>query len=91
MFQSLGNFEIDEIKVFVDITLSTINNANASSVLSGGHWRQTLYMLHVRKQPIVLCICGPSDECIYVLKVVITYEATLLSHNYQHVLIIYLQ
>ena len=42
MFKSLDNFKIDEIKEFVDVTLSTFNFANVSHGLSGVHWQQTL-------------------------------------------------
>ena len=42
MFKSLEHFEIDEIKAFIDITLSTFNFANMSLGLSGVHWQQTL-------------------------------------------------
>ena len=42
MFKSLNHFEIDEIKVFIDMTLSTFNFANVSNGLSGVHWQQTL-------------------------------------------------
>ena len=42
MFKLLDNFEIDEIKVYVDITLSTFNFADVSQGLSDGHWQQTL-------------------------------------------------
>ena len=42
MFKSLDHFEIDEIKVFVDITLSTFNFAKVSHGLSSVHWLQTL-------------------------------------------------
>ena len=42
MFQSLDHLEIDEIKVYVDIILSTFNIANVLWGLSGIHWQQTL-------------------------------------------------
>ena len=54
MLKSLDHFEMDEIKVFVDITLSTFNFANVSRGLYGVHWQQTLQMDHVRKHPIHL-------------------------------------
>ena len=44
MLKSLMHFEIDKIKVFVDITLSTFNFPNMSHELSGVHWQQSLYM-----------------------------------------------
>ena len=52
MFKLLDNFEIAEIKLFVDITLSTFNFANVSRCLSVVHWQQTLKMDHVGKHPI---------------------------------------
>ena len=52
MFKSLDHFEIDEIKVFVDISLSTLSFANVSHGLSGVHWQQTLQMDNVFKYPI---------------------------------------
>ena len=42
MFKSLDHLEINEIKVFVDITLSTLNFANVPHRLSGVHLQQTL-------------------------------------------------
>ena len=43
MFKLLDHFEMDEIKVSVDITLfSTFNFAIVSHGLSGVHWQQTL-------------------------------------------------
>ena len=42
MFKSLYHFEINEIKLFVDITLSTFNFAKVLHGLSGVHWQQTL-------------------------------------------------
>ena len=42
MFKWVYNFEMDEIKVFVDITLSKFNFAYVSHGLSGVHWQQTL-------------------------------------------------
>ena len=42
MFKSLDSFEMDEIQVFIDITLSTFHFANVSHGLSGVHWQQTL-------------------------------------------------
>ena len=42
MLKSLDHFEMDEIKVFIDITLSTFNFANVSQGLSGVHWQQIL-------------------------------------------------
>ena len=38
----VGLFEIDEIEVYVDNTLSTFNIANVLCGLSGIHWQQTL-------------------------------------------------
>ena len=38
----MDHFEIDEIEVFVDITLSTFNIANVSLGLSGVHCQQTI-------------------------------------------------
>ena len=52
MFYSLGHLEIEEIYVFVDITLSSFNFDNVSGRLSGGHWEQTQWVLHVRQQSI---------------------------------------
>ena len=52
MFKSLEYFEIDEIKVFVDIIPSTFNFANVSHWLSGVHWQQALLVDHIRKHPI---------------------------------------
>ena len=43
-----------EIKVFVDITLSTFNFGNVSHGLSAVHWQQTLLIDHVCKHPIHL-------------------------------------
>ena len=43
-----------EIKIFVDIALSTFNFANVSHGLSCFHWQQTLFIDHVRKHPIHL-------------------------------------
>ena len=48
----MEHFEIDEIEIFVDISLSNFNNAHTQSKLSLGLWQQTLLVLHVRKQPI---------------------------------------
>ena len=42
LFSSLDHFEIDEIEVFVDFTLSSFNIANMSLGLSGVHRQQTL-------------------------------------------------
>ena len=39
--QSSDHFDIDDIKVFVDITPSIFNIANMSHGLSGVHWQQT--------------------------------------------------
>ena len=39
MLKSFNHFEINEIKVFVDITLSTFNFANVSHGLSGIQWQ----------------------------------------------------
>ena len=52
MFNSFDNFEIDEIIIFVDVTLSTFNFSYMSDGISGVHWQQTLYRW-VRKLPIV--------------------------------------
>ena len=54
MFKSLDQFEIYEIKVFVDISLSTFNFANVCLGLSIVHWQQTQQMDHVRKHPIYI-------------------------------------
>ena len=43
-----------QIRVFVDIALSTFNFANVSHGLSGVHWQHTLWIDHVRKHPIHL-------------------------------------
>ena len=40
-WQLLDKFEIDEIEVFVDITLYTFNFANVSRGLSSFHGQQT--------------------------------------------------
>ena len=37
MFQSLDNFEIDDIEVFIDIAISTFTIATVSRGLSGVH------------------------------------------------------
>ena len=50
----MDHFEIDEIKVFVDITLPTFNFANVSHGLSGVDWQRTLQMDHIRKYSIKL-------------------------------------
>ena len=50
------NFEIDHIKVFVDITLSTFNYDNASHGLSGVNRQQTLLMGHVPASAWYGCI-----------------------------------
>ena len=36
----IGSFRIDEIYVFVDITLCTFNFANVSNGLSSARWQQ---------------------------------------------------
>ena len=54
MFKSLEHFEIGQIKVFVDIALSTFNFPNVSYGLSGVHWQQNLLIDHVRNHPIHL-------------------------------------
>ena len=51
-FKSLNHFELDQLKVFVDITQSAFNFANVSHGSSGVHWQHTLQMDHVRKHPI---------------------------------------
>ena len=48
----MDNFEIDEIEVFVNISISNFNNVFIPGGLSGSHWEQTLYVLYVSKQPI---------------------------------------
>ena len=42
MLKPLNHFEMDEIKAFVDITLSTFSFANVSHGVSGVHWQQAL-------------------------------------------------
>ena len=41
MFESLDHFEMDEIKVFVDFTLSMFNFGNVSHELSGVYRQQS--------------------------------------------------
>ena len=52
MLKTMDHFEIDKIKVFVDITLSTFDFPDVSRKLSGVHWQQIEYMGLVRQRPI---------------------------------------
>ena len=63
----MDHFEIDEIELFVDITLSTFGIANVSQGLSGVHWQQTLYMGLVRKHPIGVCGQSIADSLLFTL------------------------
>ena len=54
VFQSFYHFEMDEIGVFLDITLSTFSIANVSRWLSEVHRQQTLFMSLIHKHPIVI-------------------------------------
>ena len=43
----MDHIEVDKIKAFVNITLSSFNFTNISLGLSGFHWQQTLKTGHV--------------------------------------------